>query len=200
MAHSEESDPVSPPASGQQPPRININPMELLLGMLMTSGDDKWYKAERISRKDLHEKYPHASHFRKTNANIAAIDFGTTFCSLAFTTEGDTGAQISTLRLDGYLARVPTAILLKESSTSAKSRDDLLPISRTCDYDVVAFGYEAMELLCSARPSQRAKFLFFERFKMTLQQDEVNCRGMYYVYAIMICVYNTHICRMCTET
>ena len=183
MAHSEESDPVPPPASGQQPRRININPMELLLGMLMASGDDNWYKAERISRKDLQKKYPDASRFRKTDGNIAAIDFGTTFCSLAFTTEGDTsaakgdtGAMISTLRLGGsvhgYLARVPTAILLKKS-TSASSRDDLLPISRTCDYDVVAFGYEAMQMLCSVRPSQRAEYLYFERFKMTLQQDEV---------------------------
>ena len=150
-----------------------------------TPGFGKWYmyKPERISRKDLLKKYPDASRFRKTDGNIAAIDFGTTFCSLAFTTEGDAstvkgdnGALISTLMLGesvhGYLARVPTAILLKKSA-SASSRDDLLPVSRTCEYTVVAFGYEAMQMLCSVRRSQRAEYLYFERFKMMLQQDEV---------------------------
>ena len=193
MERGEQSDPV-PPEQQPQPRRININPMELLLGALMaSSGDEKWYKAERISRKALQEKYPNASRFRKTDGNIAAIDFGTTFCSLAFVTgievpsagesanghptaADNQGDAVSTIRLNKYFARVPTAILLKESTTAISSRDDSIPsgISRTCDYEIVAFGYDAMTKLCDIRPNQRANYLYFERFKMKLQQDKVS--------------------------
>ena len=196
MEGGEQSDPVPPE---QQPRRININPMELLLGALMaSSGDEKWYKAERISRKALQEKYPNASRFCKTDGNIAAIDFGTTFCSLAFVTgievpsasesanghptaPDNKGDAVGTIKLNKYFARVPTAILLKgvkpESTTATvSSRDDSIPggISRTCDYKIVAFGYDAMTELYNIRPNQRANYLYFERFKMKLQQDEVS--------------------------
>ena len=43
--------------------------------------------------------------------NIAALDFGTTYCSLAITTVGDDKA--SCLKLDTYRSRVPNAILLR---------------------------------------------------------------------------------------
>ena len=141
-----------------------------------------WHKADRISREELQQKYPDASQFSKTDGNVAAIDFGTTFCSLAFATVGnpdlvDTRSmEINTVRLNGYYTRVPTVILLRESESksSAASCDNDLPVSRTCDYEVVSFGYDAMTQLCSLRASQRSKYLYFERFKMTLQQDEVH--------------------------
>ena len=69
------------------------------------------------------------------------------------------------MRLNGYYTRVPTVILLRESeSTSPQSAscDDDLPVSRTCDYEVVAFGYDAMTELCSLKSSQRSKYLYFE--------------------------------------
>ena len=177
MADGDESD-----AAGSLPrPRtIEINPIELLLGLLMSNEGD-WYKADRISRAELQQKYPDASRFSKTDGNIAAIDFGTTFCSLAFATEKnpdlvDTRSMDSnTVKLNGYYTRVPTVILLRElESKSSASCDSDLPVSRTCDYEVVSFGYDAMSQLCSLRASQRSKYLYFERFKMTLQQDEVH--------------------------
>ena len=152
--------------------------MELLPGLLMINEGD-WYKANRISRAELQQKYPDASRFNKTDGNVAAIDFGTTFCSLAFTTVANPdlvdmrSVDINTVRLNGYYTRVPTVILLRESeSTSSASCDDLF-MSRTCDYEVVSFGYDAMTQLCSMRASEWSKYLYFERFKMTLQQDEV---------------------------
>ena len=175
MADGDESD-----AAGSLPrPRtIEINPIELLLGLLMSNEGD-WYKADRISRAELQQKYPDASRFSKTDGNIAAIDFGTTFCSLAFATEKNPDPRsmdINTVKLNGYFARVPTVILLRElESKSSASCDSDLPVSRTCDYEVASFGYDALTQLCSLRASQRSKYLYFERFKMTLQQDEVHC-------------------------
>ena len=45
-------------------------------------------------------------------SNIAAIDFGTTYCSLAYRTKGDS-AGVTVVRLDTSVQRVPNAILLK---------------------------------------------------------------------------------------
>ena len=163
-----------------QPRPIQIDPMDLFLTLLMNRPEDYWHKANRISRAELQQKYPDASRFSKTEGNVAAIDFGTTFCSLAFATVGnpdlvDTrSVEINTVRLNGYYTRVPTVILLHElESTSSASCDGDLPVSRTCDYEVVSFGYDALTQLSSLKSSQRSKYLYFERFKMTLQQDEV---------------------------
>ena len=86
----------------------------------MTSGDRDWYKADRISRSKLEEKYPTACRFSKTDGNIAAIDFGTTFCSLAFATVVNvdpslvdmSSVEINTISLNKFHPRVPTAILV----------------------------------------------------------------------------------------
>ena len=182
MAEGDGSAGGSVPRSPRPQPRpVQVDPMELFLTLLMNR-EDHWYKADRISRAELQQKYPDASRFSKTDGNVAAIDFGTTFCSLAFATVGnpdlvDTrSVEINTVRLNGYYKRVPTVILLRESespSSQSASCDDDLPVSRTCDYEVVSFGYDAMTELCSLKSTQRSKYLYFERFKMILQQDEV---------------------------
>ena len=136
-----------------------------------------WHKADRISREELQQKYPDASQFSKTDGNVAAIDFGTTFCSLAFATVRnpdlvDTrSVEINTMRLNGYYTRVPAVILLQELEWTSSASCGDLPMSRTCNYEVVSFGYDAMTQLCSLRASQRSKYLYFERFK---QRDEVH--------------------------
>lgn len=181
-ASDTEDDEQPPPGAGQRRVvRINLDPMQLLLGLLMCHGEGDWYKADRISRQRLQEKYPAACRFSKTDGNIAAIDFGTTFCSLAFATVGDPervdmeSVDINTVMLNNYYPRVPTAILLKEASSGSSdvrcSDDD--PVSKTCDYEVVAFGYEAVNRHSKLKPTERSEYLYFERFKMTLQQDEV---------------------------
>ena len=136
-----------------------------------------WNKADRISRTELQQNYPDASRFNETNGNVAAIDFGATFCSLAFALVGNSdmkSVEINTVKFNGYYARVPTVILLRELKwTSPPSCDDLL-VSRTCDYEVVSFGYDAVTQLHSLRASQRSHYLYFEEFKMRLQQYEVH--------------------------
>ena len=209
MAEGDGSAGGSVPRSPQPQPRpVQVDPVELFLTLLMNR-ENRWHKANRISRAELQQKYPDASRFSKTDGNVAAIDFGTTFCSLAFVTVGnpdlvDTrSVEINTVRLNGYYTRVPTVILLREreleptsyascecelqnsvnhreagvdeptprSQTANVNGDP--PVSRTCDYEVVSFGYDAMTQLSSLKASQRSKYLYFERFKMNLQQDKV---------------------------
>ena len=204
MAEGDGSAGGSVPRSPRPQPRpVQVDPVELFLTLLMNR-EDHWHKANRISRAQLQQKYPDASRFSKTDGNVAAIDFGTTFCSLAFATVGNPdlvdmrSVEINNVRLNGYYTRVPTVILLRESkstnsascecelpnsvnhreagveptpSRTAHGRDP--PVSRTCKYEVVSFGYDAMTQLSSLKASQRSKYLYFERFKMTLQQDKV---------------------------
>ena len=51
----------------------------------------------------------------------------------------------------------------------------------TCDYEVVAFGSEAVSKRSKLQPSERTKHLYFGRFKMTLQQDEVKHNYLTYL-------------------
>ena len=137
---------------------------------------DTWHKADRISRTELQQKYPDASRFSKTKGNVAAIDFGTSFCSVAFATVKNPdlvdarSVDITFMKLNSYYTRVPTVILLRELESKSSASCDDLPVSRTCDYEVVSFGYDAMTQLSSLKSSQWSKYLYI---KMTLLQDEV---------------------------
>ena len=107
------------------------------------------HRAEKVRRED-------ESGFLKTGGNIAAIDFGTTFCTLAFTTRGDT--EVNTLKLGGIHTRVPNAILIQK-------------LVDRCH--VVEFGYRAQDAYAKMRPSDRVSHIYFERMKMILERDEV---------------------------
>ena len=91
--------------------------------------------------------------FRKASGYVAAIDFGTTFCSVAYTLEGS--KEILKLPLDGPHTRVPNAILIEKESNS-----------------VAAFGYHAQEKF-SALKKQQKQFIYFERMKMILYRRQV---------------------------
>ena len=94
-----------------------------------------------------------------TGGNIAAIDFGTTFCSLAYTTKGDN--SITTFKLGDTHQRVPNSILLCKEANS------------TCE--VVEFGYRAAsEYLKVAKRKDSSEYIYFERIKMLLEKDEVS--------------------------
>ena len=139
----------------------------LLPGLL----DKKRQKASRIQRSALLEKYGQdAGRFRETTGNIAAIDFGTTFCSLAFKTS--VSSDMANLKLNEVYSRVPTAILLRQREGSASmSSGGLL---HTPQYDVYKFGYAAQDEHKKMRKEERARSLYFERFKMELQKDAVS--------------------------
>lgn len=104
--------------------------------------------AERISRKE--------AGFRVPSNNIAAIDFGTTNCSVAYTVVGDKGLHL--LPLNNTFNRVPTAILFAS------------------DGSVKAFGYDARMEYINLDNDERLQHAYFEQIKMDLQHDEVYTR------------------------
>lgn len=91
--------------------------------------------------------------FRRASGYVAAIDFGTTFCSVAYTLEGS--EDILKLPLDGPHTRVPNAILIEKESNT-----------------VAAFGYHAQEKFSSLKKQQQ-RFIYFERMKMILYRRQV---------------------------
>ena len=104
--------------------------------------------AERISRKE--------AGFRVPSNNIAAIDFGTTNCSVAYTVVGDKGLHL--LPLNNTFNRVPTAILFAS------------------DGSVKACGYDARMEYINLDNDERLQHAYFEQIKMDLQHDEVYTR------------------------
>ena len=95
--------------------------------------------------------------------NIAALDFGTTYCSLAMISGKD---KASCLKLDNYRPRVPNAILLRKLNSS--SATDHVPC------EIRAFGKNAQETHTKLKPNEVSQHLFFERIKMNLQHDPVS--------------------------
>ena len=149
-------------------------------------------------------------------ANIAAIDFGTTYCSLAFKTQDDSGVTV--VRLDGTNRRVPNAILLKivseesicmvcKEAQCADKRQSCTkaatPMSRmvTKQYNctVHSFGAVAQGNYERIRKNQYSNHVFFERVKISLMQKQVGHIGInsyvitdrYYQYlCVTILVFN----------
>ena len=92
--------------------------------------------------------------FRRASDFVAAIDFGTTYCSLAYTLQRDS-KDIFKLPLDGPHQRVPNAVLIEKVTNS-----------------VEAFGYRAQTLF--AKTKQKERYLYFERMKMILYRRKVS--------------------------
>lgn len=100
-----------------------------------------------------------AVNFRKTSGNIAAIDFGTKNCSLAYVTGRDAvrpGDALNKLPLNGTHTRVPTAILLN------------------AEKDVEAFGFDARASYANLEAHERETMYYFDGIKVNLQQDKVH--------------------------
>lgn len=99
--------------------------------------------ASRVSRKNAGYK---------PLENIAAIDFGTTNCSLAYTIDK---SDLKLLALRSTLKRVPTAVLFDK------------------DGNVEYFGEDAREEYGNLEDDERLKHAYFEHIKMNLQNDKV---------------------------
>ena len=97
--------------------------------------------------------------FRQTSGNIAAIDFGTKNCSLAYVTGNDAvrapGDGLNKLPLNGTNCRVPTAILLNEEK------------------EVKAFGHDARAYYANLEARERENMYYFDGIKINLQGDRV---------------------------
>ena len=95
---------------------------------------------------------------------VAAIDFGTGFCSLAYTmNEDNVIANIPLCSTNDHSARVPTAVLLK------KNEDGTVKVTK--------FGSLAQSEIVKLSSERMGKHLYFECFKMDLLQESVSrCR------------------------
>ena len=129
---------------------MSINPLSRLTGasnVVITPNCAQ--RARRVPRR--------ISRSVKRSRNIAAIDFGTKNCSLAYITEHDASNLIKTgipkLPLNGTFLRVPTAILVNPEG------------------HVLAFGHDARTLYGNLRDSECEAYLYFEEIKMNLHQE-----------------------------
>ena len=97
-----------------------------------------------------------------TPEKVAAIDFGTGFCSLAYTLKKDDEiAHIPLSSADSDTARVPTAILLKRTNP-----DDTFTVAK--------FGIHAQGEATQLNSKQLKDYLYFEFFKMNLFHKAVS--------------------------
>ena len=103
-------------------------------------------------------KYEQDTSSAQTNApspaNIAAIDFGTTYSSVVYKTEGD--ETINYLKLNAIYERVPTAILLQVVD---RSQDPHLPVT----FIVKEYGMRALTEYSRLRERDRKNDIYFER-------------------------------------
>ena len=112
-----------------------------------------------LSRAD---KVPRtATNYRVTEGNIAAIDFGTTSVSLAYTTKGYD--NVNTLILDAQekAARDTNAVLFKRKGKAIS---------------VTAFGNTARSKFTSMKKADNydQENIYFERIKMILKREKVS--------------------------
>ena len=91
---------------------------------------------------------------------IAAIDFGTTFCSLAYALSEK--GQVANVGLNWVLDRVPTAILLEK-------------ITASNSLNVANFGFQAQEEIIKLG-KELEEYVYFECFKMKLSREVVSLK------------------------
>ena len=107
-------------------------------------------RANKISRAD--------SSFRVTDGNIAAIDFGTTSVSLAYTTKGYDKVNTFILNTEKGSRSVPHAVLLKKEGSKIA---------------VAGFGNIAKSKFTSLRKGEHLEYIYFERIKILMRREKV---------------------------
>ena len=90
------------------------------------------------------------------SGNVAAIEFGTTFCSLSYQVAG---YEQKNLMISGMHDRVPTALLI---------------VRRKGEINVVDIGYAAQTKYKNIPRSSYRDYLYFECFKMQLRDESVS--------------------------
>ena len=123
-----------------------------MLTFVVTMALSKEYRPNG-TRKPSKVSRSHAG-FRRASGYVAAIDFGTTYCSVAYTLHGK--KDIFKLPLDGPHTRVPNSILIERKNNN-----------------VTAFGYHAQQRFAQLKKKQTEEYIFFERMKMILYRTKV---------------------------
>ena len=121
-------------------------------------------KAERVKIGALSEV---ADSLQRVLENVAAVDFGTTFCSVAFKLKNTPGKFIENIELEPGHKRSPTAILLQRCGEQL--------------YSVADFGACAQEKVTTLlRTELQTVYLYFELFKMELRSHvSMHARRLY---------------------
>ena len=130
---------------------ISILAMRIQVSQISTQYKPPLSRADKIPRTE--------AGYRVTDGNIAAIDFGTTSVSLAYTTKGDDKVNTLVLDTETQSTRIPNAILLKKDGKNMT---------------VEAFGNIARTKFGSLRPSEYSQYVYFERIKMLLKREQVS--------------------------
>ena len=99
--------------------------------------------------------------FRQDAPYVAAIDFGTTYCSIAYTLYGS--KEVLKCKLEDTHDRVPNAILIDKGKNT-----------------VVSFGYRAQAQFAQLHKLREKKnYVYFERMKMILYRTAVSaCKSL----------------------
>ena len=95
---------------------------------------------------------------------IAAIDFGTTFCSLAYTLPHEDTVNFVELNKHQHCTRVPTAILLQKQTVAGGTQELMM---------IRDFGFEAQSQTSTLLNEERPDHIYFELVKMLLYNDKV---------------------------
>ena len=105
------------------------------------------------------EKTKQASRVLQRSKCIAAIDFGTSSLSLAYTTPVTEGDNIKVLHLYKSCERVPNAILITVDRASNQ-------------YTTLEVGHRAQSQYSDLKANAK-NFIYFERIKNLLERDKV---------------------------
>ena len=126
-------------------------------------------KAKKVKISSLQSE---ADSVHRLNENVVSIDFGTTFCSVAFTLKDTPGKSVENIELEPGRKRIPTAILLHGDQQLLRVAD---------------FGACAQENVTTLTRSElQNNYLYFELFKMRLRNHvslHACCRVLYNVQA-----------------
>ena len=104
------------------------------------------------------KKIEQVSHVLQRSKCIAAIDFGTSSLSVAYTTPV-TGGDVKVLPLYSRYERVPNAILITVDRANNQ-------------YTTMEAGHRAQSLYSDLKANAK-NFIYFERIKNLLERDKV---------------------------
>ena len=102
---------------------------------------------------------------------IAAIDFGTSSLSVAYTTPTD--GQIRLVPLHNTYERVPNAILITKDQENLECK-------------VIGMGHRAQSMYSDLKKGAK-NFIYFERIKTLLERDKASVI-VYYILLILILI------------
>ncbi|XP_019859066.1 PREDICTED: heat shock 70 kDa protein 12A-like [Amphimedon queenslandica] len=147
------------------------------------------------------EKIPRGPDSLKRSKCIAAIDFGTSSLSVAYTTPTDD--QIRLVPLHNTYERVPNSILIAKNQGKDEGQKQDDQNEEQQQYTVTGIGYKAQTMYSNVA-NNAEKYIYFERIKKLLGRDQSLDRttedssftgGSYYLIEVIAFIL-THLKKM----